>query len=202
MASNTLAIILAAGKSSRMGEPKQLLDFHGRYLLECVIKQTLAFPFSKVLTVIGHEAENIQRNIDIKNKRFQWVFSPEYSQGQSYSLKAGLKAIEDQSNVMVFLGDQPLITSESIRTVMEEGERQSKSETPPFSLQPTCDGKPGHPVFFGNIHKIDFSTLSGDQGAKNILKTMKTRIMLPLDDPGVLMDIDTKEDYQKALMMS
>jgi molybdenum cofactor cytidylyltransferase len=203
MDSSINALILAAGSSRRMGEPKQLLDFHGQYLLKHVIKQILSFPFKEVVAVIGHEAERIEGSIEIDDKRFQWVFSPDYLLGQSFSMKEGLKRIGRASNLMVFLGDQPLISDTTILTIMEAGAAQFKqSATLPFSVQPTYEGEPGHPVFFGNIHHIDFSIMSGDQGAKNVLKSINTRILIPLADSGVLLDLDTKEDYQNALKIT
>jgi molybdenum cofactor cytidylyltransferase len=200
MGSNIMALILAAGSSKRMGQTKQLLDFDGSYLLEHVISGILSFPFSKVLAVIGHEAEQIKRLIQIDDKRFRWVLNPYYSLGQSYSLKEGIRERGNHSNMMVFLGDQPLISDETVRTVIEAGLAHSeKSETQPFLVQPTFQEIPGHPVFFGNVNQIDFSIMTGDQGAKNVIKTIKTRLILPLGDPGVLMDIDTSEEYKKAL---
>lgn len=194
------AVILAAGMAARMGSVKQLLPIKGSYMLEQVIKLALREDFSRVIAVIGHEAERIQAHIQIDDPRFLWQLNPRYRLGQSTSFKAGLeKALEASSSAMVFLGDQPFIEEQTIHAVWTFAKRKQKELQVPFVIQPTYQKKPGHPVFFGNICKQQFASLEGDQGAKPIIAHMQHRLLLPVDDPGIHFDIDTREDLEHSL---
>lgn len=194
------ALILAAGMSTRMGRPKQLLELDGSYLLEKVICQVLSEDFSKILTVIGHEAEHIQACICIDDQRFHWVVNPDYISGQGSSLKHGIQGIEkDHAAVMIFLGDLPFISKETVQLILQHGLNLLYELQEPFVVQPSFKGIPGHPVFFGNIQKEVFEELKGDHGAKIIMKKIVHRKHIALNDPGVLSDIDTPEDYEQAI---
>ncbi|WP_282198210.1 nucleotidyltransferase family protein [Collibacillus ludicampi] len=199
MYSNVFALILAAGSSSRMGRAKQLLEFRGSYLLEYVIRRTLPLNFSEIIAVIGHQSDQVQSLIHIEDKRFRWFVNRNYHTGQSSSLVEGIKKGRHHSSVMVFLGDQPLISEETIRLVFQRGLEQSCNlPNQPFVIRPSFQGVPGHPVFIGNFRMIDFTSLEGDQGAKQIIRNINHSFLLPVEDPGILFDIDTPEAYEKS----
>lgn len=192
------ALVLAAGISTRMGTTKQLLKLNGEYLLESVINLALLEEFSKVYAIIGHEAKKIQQSIAISDKRFQWVVNNNYRQGMSSSLKLGIKETSKHcSHVIIFLGDLPFISSNTVQTIYKEGVILLDKEQDSFVLQPSYLNRPGHPVFFGNLHLKTFEGITGDQGAKSIMNTMNRRI-LNVNDPGILFDIDTLEAYEEA----
>ncbi|MGG1659930.1 nucleotidyltransferase family protein [Brevibacillus sp. NRS-1366] len=193
------AVILAAGMAARMGSAKQLLPLKGSCMLEHVIKLALVEDFTHVIVVIGHEAERIVQSIQIDDPRFLWHINPLYELGQSTSFKAGIaKALEFHSSVMVFLGDQPFIQSQTVHSLWSFAKRKMQELQEPFVIQPIYQEKPGHPVFFGNICKEQFARLEGDQGAKPIIADMQPRMFLPVDDPGIHLDIDTREDFEQA----
>jgi molybdenum cofactor cytidylyltransferase len=196
--SNVFALILAAGSSTRMGRAKPLLEFRGSYLLEHVIRLTLSLNFSKIIAVVGHQSDQVQTCIRVEDERFQWVVNSHYQAGQSSSLLEGLKNGEHYSSVMVFLGDQPLISEETIRLVFKRGvDQYGELPNQPFVIRPAFQGTPGHPVFIGNFQMIDFSRLEGDQGAKQIIRNIHHSFLLPVEDPGILIDMDTPEEYEK-----
>jgi molybdenum cofactor cytidylyltransferase len=91
-----------------------------------------------------------------------------------------------------------LVKSQTVHEVWSHGNKRLQDVQQPFVLQPAYRGKPGHPVFFGNVNSALFENLAGDQGAKPIIATMNRRILLPVDDPGIHFDIDTRADYVKA----
>ncbi|MGG0940203.1 nucleotidyltransferase family protein [Brevibacillus centrosporus] len=155
-----------------------------------------------MFTVIGHEAERISRSIPIDDPRFHWVFNPLYRSGQSASFKLGIrKALESHASVMVFLGDQPFVNSQTVHEVWAQGNRMLQAEQEPFVIQPFYREKTGHPVFFGNVNSHLFEELGGDQGAKPIIASMNRRILLPVDDPGIHFDIDSLADFEEAQHM-
>ncbi|SFI71708.1 molybdenum cofactor cytidylyltransferase [Thermoflavimicrobium dichotomicum] len=195
------ALILAAGTSSRMGTPKQLLDWGGKPLLEQVIRKTLTFHFPEVVTVVGHQAEEIQQLIRIKDDRFRWVVNQNYAAGQSTSLLTGLANVEGRyHSAMVFLGDQPLIAEDTIRRVLERGleKLHTLGKPEPFVVRPSFQGIPGHPVFLGNIRSLDLTGLKGDEGAKGVICTIPNRTILSVEDSGAVLDIDTPEAYERV----
>jgi molybdenum cofactor cytidylyltransferase len=201
METGVFAVILAAGTSSRMGEPKQLLDWGGMPMLERVIRKTLTFPFPEVVAVVGHRAKEIRRLIKIEDDRFRWVVNRDYAAGQSTSLLAGLASGEGRyHSAMVFLGDQPLIAEETIRWILESGLQQLRNlrEHEPMVVRPCFRSIPGHPVFLGNVQLMNWAGLKGDWGAKEVLRTVRHRTVLPVDDPGVVLDIDTPQAYESA----
>lgn len=198
--SDVTALILAAGTSSRMKTAKQLLDLGGIPLLERVIRLVLPFEFADIVTVVGNHADSIKKRISFSDRRFRWIDHPDYHRGQSSSLKKGMEALQTPS-VMVFLGDQPFISEKTIQTVLDcSCEKQTMLDNP-FVVRPSYRDVPGHPVCLGNVHGIDFTGLTGDEGAKTVLKTLDHRYVFEVDDPGVVFDIDTPADYQKAIRM-
>lgn len=199
METNICAVILAAGRSSRMGTLKQLLPLAGRPILEHVIQRVLEENFSKVIAVIGCQADAIQQAIYIDDDRFQWVINKDYQLGQSSSLKLGLDHLApNDMNVMVFLGDLPFITKETVHSIYETGRTMLTAYSEPFVLRPDYKGRAGHPVFFGRVEKGFFHRLQGDEGAKPLLKTIQTHRYIRVQDEGVVFDIDTPAAYEQA----
>lgn len=195
---NVVAVVLAAGTSSRMEKPKQLLNFRGRYLLEHVIRRILPLDFSEIIAVIGHRAKQIQKLVHIEDNRFRWIVNLDYLFGQSSSLREAVKSIVGRYMcMMVFLGDQPLISEKTTRLIYQQGVGHFRTKREPFIVRPIFESQPGHPVFFGNFQMDDFTGLKGDQGAKKIISNLRYRHLIQVEDPGVIFDIDTREDYEQ-----
>lgn len=197
MKTGLFAVVLAAGTSARMGKPKQLLDWGGVPLLEAVIRKVLIHPFSEVIAVIGYRAAEIQSAIRIEDERFRWIVNRDYASGQSTSLLAGVNAGKGRS-VMIFLGDMPLLGEGTIRQIADKGLSELRRHVPtePVVVRPSFRGVPGHPVFLGNCRALDWSHLKGDVGARGLLRNVRSRTLLPVEDPGVVMDVDTPQGYE------
>ncbi|MEH7122360.1 nucleotidyltransferase family protein [Bacillus sp. JJ1773] len=194
------AVILAAGTSSRMGQPKQLLELNGLPLLEHVIRVALSADFSEIITVIGCEAAKIQKSISIEDPRFRWIFNEDYLSGQGSSLKTGIiNAGDCHSGVMVFLGDLPFIAESTVQSIYQFGKDMLNKQQESFVIQPEYHGITGHPVFFGHPNRNIFMELQGDRGAKAIMNKIPHRQSISMDDRGILFDIDTPESYDKAI---
>ena len=193
------AVILAAGSSNRMGEPKQVLSLGSSTMLEQVIQLALHEDFEEVITVIGNEAQMIKETICVEDPRFRWIVNEDYLSGQSTSLKAGVASVhESHNNIMVFLGDTPFISPDTIQKVIYVAQQKFMESGGSFVIRPVYDGTAGHPVFFGNIDKSLFSQLQGDVGAKPIISQVTDYVQLEVTDDGILFDVDTKEQYAKA----
>ncbi|ACM18476.1 molybdopterin-dioxomolybdenum cytidylyltransferase, putative [Geotalea daltonii FRC-32] len=187
-------IVLAAGSSRRMGQPKQLLPFRGRTVIERVVENALASSLQRVIVVLGHEAERIKPLLE--QKSVTTVINSAYETGQSSSLKAGLNAIPVNFDAALFLlGDQPLVTAETIDLIMA-GFADSHA---PIVI-PTFDGQRGNPVLFSRETFPLMDTLNGDCGARTLFQEYAGRIRsIEVQTPAILMDLDTEEDYRRLL---
>lgn len=200
---NVCAIILAAGQGTRMGRTKQLLPFAGDTVLGHVIGTCLSMPFAAIVAVVGHEAESVMRTVAVNDARFRWVRNEQYRSGMSSSLREAIVSVRDEfACCMVFLGDQPFITRRTAMHVHDAGmDELTRTGNEPYVIQPHYGERPAHPVFLGRFSRLDVGGLTGDEGARSLIRAMKRRIVLPLEDAAVAIDLDTPADYESALRM-
>lgn len=194
-------LLLAAGKSSRMGFPKQLLAWGGKPLLQYQIDRICRLSVHEVIVVLGHEAEIIQRKIMSDCSKVTFLVCESYREGLSESLKFGLSYIESKyDGVLIMLADLPLVRLQTMQAIVEMGTSLLlKGEKHPYSVQPIHNKEVGHPVYIGNVSGLEWDQLSGDIGAKPLLKQLKRKHLIETDDSGILFDIDTPESYENAL---
>jgi molybdenum cofactor cytidylyltransferase len=193
------AVVLAAGKSSRMGQLKQLLPINGAAMLETMITKLLSFPFRQIISVVGYKAVEIKAAIAVDDPRFAWVTNLNFHDGMSTSVKEALNQImPDTQGIIIFLGDQPQIKKSTIEQLIVQINEPSLASSKCI-IQASYQGKPGHPVYISSDMFPYLNELTGDQGAKPIFKFAENHILLPVDDPGVTMDIDTPSEYLKAI---
>ena len=193
------AVILAAGMSSRLGIPKQLVMLDGEELLSRVIRQVCQYPFQTIRVVLGHKAEAILQRLECIDPRLEYVMNYDYLKGQSTSVRTGFQSLpNDNSAVMFFLGDQPFIQDETIQLVLTKGIVKLNETVEPFVLRPAYHGQTGHPVFFGHYHNLNFSSLSGDNGGRDLIQNIKTKSFISVNDSYILFDIDTALDLIAA----
>ncbi len=185
------SIILAAGESKRFGEPKQLYKIDNDTLIEKVLKLTLIF-FDEVIVVLGYKKELVLPLISSNNK-VKIVINENYKKGMSESLKAGVYHIsEDATHFAIFLVDMPYIKKETIELLLQDL-RQGKREI----IAPFYKGRRGFPVFFSRDFLKDVKNITGDKGARDIIKeNLQFLRAVEVNDPGVVMDIDTKKDIK------
>ena len=184
-------IILAAGSSSRMGRTKQLLPYRNQTVIECVVDSALKSRLCTVVVVLGHQADKLDSLLSKRNVTL--VHNYTYKNGQSTSIQAGLMAVRDQVDAVLYLlGDQPLIVPETIDCIIAAYE---KSCAP--IVQPVFNGRRGNPVLFDRQTFADIDSLSGDTGCRVLFPKYIDRIdEVHLNDHSVLLDIDTEQDYQ------
>ncbi|MFJ5716966.1 NTP transferase domain-containing protein [Neobacillus sp. NPDC093127] len=196
----TCALIVAAGNSSRMNFPKPLLQWQEQTLLEFQINQLTMLPFSEIIVVLGHKAETIINQVSIADSRVSLLACPTYQKGLSSSLKFGLEyASETHDAVLLMLVDLPLIQLKTIKQVFEAGATFLHRFCEPFAIQPRYEYQKGHPVFIGYFQELNWRDLHGDIGAKPLIGQLKNREFIDTNDVGVIFDIDTPQDYEKAL---
>ncbi|HPZ43141.1 MAG TPA: molybdenum cofactor cytidylyltransferase [Bacillota bacterium] len=188
------AIILAAGLSSRMGMPKQLLKLGGKTMVRIVTENVLASKVDEVLVVTGHREQEIRA--EIGQLPVKILFNPNYVQGQGTSLALGAGAINDGTTAfLVFMADQPLITASLINMVIDEFKKRNC-----LALRPVYQGKPGHPVILDRALRAEAVELKGDEGLRKVLQQLGSRVeYLPVQDEAAIFDIDTPETYEKFI---
>ena len=189
-------IILAAGSSSRMGRPKQLLAFQGKTILDQVVFNALQSELTQVIVVLGHAAPTIQKQVDFSAVHV--VVNNDYAVGQSSSLKKGVAAVADCcEGAMFLLGDQPLVGHETINELIHV----FRSALSPIVI-PFCKGKRGNPVIIHRDLFPQIDSLTGDVGARLLFDRYKESIMaVEVEDTGILFDVDTWKDFKELQLL-
>jgi molybdenum cofactor cytidylyltransferase len=193
--SPTAGIILAAGESTRFGQPKQLVELHGRMLVAWVLDAALASRLETVVLVLGRDHREIGDALGQRgdHPKLELVFNRRYHEGQSTSLTAGLFKIRDRfPAVMFLLGDQPLVDASTINRLLEKFQNSGKT-----ICVPVHRGQRGNPALFSRAHYEELARLSGDKGARDIIAAHPGQVLeVPVADPALFLDIDTKADVE------
>lgn len=184
------AVILAAGRSTRMGADKLRLPWRGRTLLEWVLDAACALPHV-VLPVVLVGGPPEFGALPGHVTRILWP-APGETPGQADSLKAGLSALPcGLDGAMIFLGDMPLITPGLV-------EKLARAFRPGRFLVPRFEGRRGNPVIIPSDWFARAMELEGDTGARPLLIRPDALVdYLDVDDPAILTDVDTPDDYAR-----
>jgi molybdenum cofactor cytidylyltransferase len=187
-------IILAAGSSSRLGRPKQLLPLAGRPLLAHTVANAIASSLDDVIVVLGHRADEIAAAVGDLGQRT--VINPGYASGQSTSLLAGMAALPATTVAVLFLlGDQPTVTPEAINTLLD-----AYRAAPAPIMVPVYGGERGNPVLFDRSLFAALWQVGGDEGARAIVRANADAVRLvPVPGSSPPQDVDTDDDYTRLL---
>lgn len=188
------ALVLAAGRSTRMGSNKLLEFLDDRPLLHHIVDAALRSKASPVFVVTGHQDAAIRSTLSAYDVGF--VANPDYAQGLSTSLKAGIAVIPSScEGAIVLLGDMPLIQAALIDQMIE-----AFQSTPTVSaVVPTYQGEWGNPVLIARRLFDKVQNLEGDAGARKLLMGHRDDIIeFPVETSSILMDLDTPEALAKA----
>jgi molybdenum cofactor cytidylyltransferase len=188
------AIVLAAGESNRMGQPKQLMSFGQGTILERTIDNLLNSAVSETIVVLGYREEEVRKTI--AGKPVKIAINPDYQQGMSTSIIAGLKQIDKRARaVLIALGDQPFVDSQTINSLVEAFIANKRG-----IIIPVYQGRRGNPVIFGIKYKGELLNLKGDIGGREIIKRHPNDVLeVAINCEGVLLDIDTAENYTSTI---
>ncbi len=184
------AILLAAGKSRRMGKPKLLMPFGQSTIVGQAIDNLLSSVVDEVIVVVGYRAKEAIKTLVTKPIRL--VTNPGYEQGMSTSIIAGLNIVDSQAQaVMLALGDQPLVNSQTINKLVKGFYNHDKG-----IAVPTCQGRRGHPIIFAIKYREKLLELKGDMGGRQIIKDHPDDILeVAVNCEGIYIDIDTVDNY-------
>ena len=187
-------LLLAAGASVRMGQPKQLLRAGGQTLLARILVKALNSDLDRVVLVLGHQARMIKEAIitDLHHPKLKIIENRNYQKGISSSIIAGLSEVEDAyDHVMILLADMPHITSELINLLIHQ---YLASRLPLGAI--TLQGRRSHPVIIGRPFYDELHHLQGDVGARDLFLRYSDRVCLvEAEEDYDDIDIDTPEDF-------
>jgi molybdenum cofactor cytidylyltransferase len=192
------AIVLAAGRSSRMGRAKATLPAgEGHTFLTRIVRTFLDAGVDDVIVVVGHGAEAIAASFSESGLPARFVVNREYDRGQLSSLLAGLNVIDRPgvSAVLVTLVDVPLVSSATVRAVIDAYRRTGAP-----IVRPTSGERHGHPLLIDRSVFASLRSAEPSSGAKPIVRAHASAIGdIPIDDEGAFTDIDTEEEYEKTI---
>jgi molybdenum cofactor cytidylyltransferase len=184
------SILLAAGESRRMGQPKQLMSFGQHTILEQAIDNLVNSAVSETVVVLGHKAEELVKTIT--NKPVKIALNPDYQQGMSTSIIAGLNLIDSRARaIMLAMGDQPFVDSQTINSLLEAFVAHNKG-----IIIPVHQGRRGHPAIFAIRYRDELLRIVGDIGGREIIDRHPDDVLeVAVDCEGVCIDIDTMDTY-------
>ena len=189
-------LILAAGQSRRMGsENKLLMKLDGVPLIRHTAMTLLAAGCKDITIVTGYDAEAVRAALENLDVRF--VQAHDYAKGQGHSLGAGVLALPEKvTDVLVMLGDMPLISTDLVSQLMAHHLRQSDHDG--IISFPVCDGRRGHPVIWGRRFFDELATLSGDSGGRVLLADYAHALRpFSWDRPEMFLDADTQDAFAR-----
>jgi molybdenum cofactor cytidylyltransferase len=189
-----VAIILAAGESRRMGQPKQLLPFAGKTMLECVIDAFRSPRVDEIRVVLGYKADEIAAKIAHTSCKI--VKNDRYPLGMFTSMQAGLRELPKKTRVvMLAVCDQPRLKRETVEILIEKFEKGRHK-----ILIPSYNGRQGHPPLLRAEYANEILAMDESMTLKHFYAKHADDIArLVVEDEGVLIDIDDRETYEREL---
>lgn len=194
------AVVLAAGGSSRMGEPKQLLPWVGQPLIaHCIAAATAAQDIRQTVVVVGCEAERVAEAVrNTTEQRVEIVVNENWNDGIGSSLLVGLAAADPAAvAACVLLGDEPGVATALIDRVIDAFQESEKPVVRPYYTDDAGKKIPGHPAVVGREVWAELKALHGDSGLRSLLAANPGWLQaLPVDGQAPF-DIDTPQDYSR-----
>jgi molybdenum cofactor cytidylyltransferase len=186
------AVVLAAGRATRMGGGKLLLPVDERPMVQRVVDASLGSHASQTIVVVGHDAEGVMQALG--DRPVTVVMNPDYAEGMSTSLRAGLSAVDPAADgALILLGDQPFVSSSLLDVLID---RFAQCEEP--VVRASVGGRPGNPVLVSASLFREIARERGDVGGRHVIERLGDDVCLvPVDDPHQLVDIDSPQEYEK-----
>jgi molybdenum cofactor cytidylyltransferase len=189
-----VAVVLAAGESSRMGRPKALLPIAGQPFIERIVAALGQAGLEKIIVILGHDAEAMRQKI--AHLPVTILVNADYKKGQLSSLQTAVRHLlrdETCSGMLVHLVDHPYIDAVLVKLLIRRFEDSGK----PIAV-PRFRGKRGHPVIFARPLFDELLNAPEDQGAKAVVNAHRDETLeIDTEDEGITLDIDTPELYRQ-----
>lgn len=189
------ALILAAGSSRRFGDDKRRSRLPGgERLLETTIANVNP-RFAEIMVVLRHGDHYLAEELKKQFRGLLTYLAPDSALGMGHSLSDGIKQVSGWQASAIFMGDMPFIQPETIELLLDQ---YSLHESNQPIIVPTSKGRTGHPVIFSKAYYPELAALTGDEGAKSVVRAYTDHVIqVPCLDSGVLRDIDVPEDVSR-----
>lgn len=197
MSDRIIGVILAAGMSTRLGRPKQLLDLAGTPLVRHVAERALASALDDVIVVTGAVADDVTAALD--GLAVEIVYNADFATGQASSFVTGVRAAEAfaADAIVVLLSDQPTVAIAAIDAVVAR-RRAARAGI----VQTGYGATPSHPTLLGSEFFPKLLAVTGDQGAREVIRAHRDAVaIVPSGEDMPPIDVDTEEAYQALLEM-
>lgn len=187
-------ILLAAGDSTRMGQPKALLPFEEVTFIDSILNKLAAIHCDPIISILGHSAELICQKTSVN--AFQCFQNPHPEYGMLSSLKIAIEKLPlETMGFILTLVDHPLVKLDTYQQLIAMAKAN-----PANIIIPRYYGRKGHPVYFGRPFFESILNLPLDQGARAVIQENEANVKyLQVDDEGILKDIDTPQDFQSEM---
>ncbi|MEJ2208883.1 MAG: nucleotidyltransferase family protein [Anaerolineae bacterium] len=185
------AIVLAAGASRRMGQPKQLLPIDGQPMVRLVTEAACAAGLAQVVVVLGAHAADVA--VALEGLPVGLVVNEDWREGMSTSLGVGLGALRPEiAAALLVLADQPDLSPELLRALVA---RYRATGAP--LVAPYHGGRRGNPVLFDRALFAELEAVTGDRGGRSVVARHEAELeRVEVQDPAVVSDVDTPQDYE------
>ncbi len=195
---NVGVVILAGGSSSRLGQPKQLIKYKNKPLLQNIIDHAQVLSFTSKVLILGAHQEEIMKNIN--TAEFKVIINKEWKEGIASSIRKGvLHSIEnnpDLENILILLSDQPFVNGKLIQELLDTHITKGKKITG-CKYNDTI----GVPAIFNKQLFQELCQLKGDRGAKVLIKKYPDKVAAVSFDLGSV-DVDEPDDYAQLLKLN
>ena len=183
------AILLAAGRSRRMGAFKPLLPFGGSTVVDSCIANLRAASVDELVVVVGHRAEEVREHL--KNANVAFALNDDPASEMSVSIARGVEQLSNEANaLLIALVDHPAVSGETIKGIVDAWFRGAQF------VQPEFNGRGGHPVLIDLKYRHGLLHLDPQRGLRALFDIHRDQVRrLPVDSPFVARDMDTWEDY-------
>jgi molybdenum cofactor cytidylyltransferase len=183
------AIVLAAGRSRRMGAFKPLLPFGGSTVVDSCVANLRAASVDEVVVVVGHRADEVRKHLQNANVAFALNDDP--ASEMSVSIARGVEQLSNDTDaLLIALVDHPAVSGETIKIIIDAWVEGAQL------VQPEFNGRGGHPVLIDLKYRHDLLHLDPHKGLRALFDAHRDQVRrLPVDSPFVARDMDTWEDY-------
>ena len=192
---NVGVVVLAAGSSSRLGQPKQLIKYKGKPLLQNILDHSQVLSFASKVLILGAHAEEIKKKIN--TGEFKVFINEQWEEGIASSIRKGVRSSmeinPDLENILFLLSDQPFVTSALMQELLDTHKKEGKTITG-CRYEKTM----GVPAIFNRQMFQELCHLNGDRGAKVLIKKYPGKVATVSFDLGSV-DVDEPDDYTKLL---